>query len=274
MTPGNGISGIHGDVLLGTTPISEIKKWSWNPKCIIKDYASNKTQGARKRVPGSKDGSGSIDGVWDPWNPICNLIDVGSIVTLTLQHTTGQTWTVPAIIENMKYDVDLDSGDIEGWSADYSICGMWTNPTSQPATTAGFLPFAATGAGSLPQEQSAPLFAPQTPYPNQAWGEAHPLQQPLAAPRTAQASAPPNLGRPPEQQAQPSQAVDRGPQAWQGQAFPSQPVAPPSQAANTSPFGQPPQPSQPREDSGLSPEQFQAVTQAVLAALKQQPPVR
>jgi hypothetical protein len=128
-TPGNGISGSRGDVLLNTTQVSEVTKWSFNPKIESKAYTSNKTLGTKKRIKSNKDGSGSVEGIWDPWDPITDHLEEGTEVSLKLQHETGQFWLVPAIIESLTFDVDIDSGDVEKWTADFSTTGVWTNPS-------------------------------------------------------------------------------------------------------------------------------------------------
>lgn len=206
MPNGNGISGVRGDAIYNTggTQISEVKKFSWNPSQETKDYASNKTGGAKKRVSSVKDGSGSLDGVWDPWDPITDHMEPGTEVTLKLQHYTGQFWVVPAIIDDMSFEVDIETGDVQTWTANFSLNGPWTKPTALPSTTtttttAGFLgEFSQAQALSMPQGQPqapnfqhAPAYQPETPQATpQGWpvwrGQQPAAQQPAhAAPTPA-----------------------------------------------------------------------------------------
>lgn len=160
MPTGNGISGLRGDALYHAdgTQISEVKKFSWNPKQETKDYASNKTGGAKKRVSSVKDGSGSIDGVWDAWNPITDHMEPGTEVVLRLLHYTGQYWIVPAIIDDMSFECDIESGDVQSWTANFSLNGPWTKPVVLPATTTP----APTTAGLLGEfSQAAELSMPK-----------------------------------------------------------------------------------------------------------------
>ena len=136
---GNGISGVQGDVLIGSNQVREVKKWSFKPKMTTKDYASNITAGYRKRVSSTKDGTGTLDGVWDPWNPITDVMDIGASVTLKLQHHTNQFWLIPAIINDMSFDVDMDTGDVEAWTASFETDGQWTKPVALPTTVSSLM---------------------------------------------------------------------------------------------------------------------------------------
>jgi hypothetical protein len=175
-----GVSGKGGDVTVGTTTpvqLCEVTKWSFNPKITISKYASNCSGGAKRTVIGSKEGSGSFEGKWDPSAPPIALVDVGSVVTLNLTITGTHKYIVPAIIESMKVDVDMDSGDIVSWSADWQADGAWTNP---PALAfAGPFP-----GGMVPQEAFAA--GPAAPVvPGQP--EPQPLR-PAARPAAQQAA--------------------------------------------------------------------------------------
>jgi hypothetical protein len=134
---GNGISGTIGDVLYNTggAKVSEVKSWSFNPKQESKSYSSNKTGGGTKRISSTKDASGTIEGVWDAWDPITDHFEPGSEVTLKLQHYTNQWWIVPVLIDDMSFDVDIETGDVQSWSANFSLNGTWTKPVALATTT-------------------------------------------------------------------------------------------------------------------------------------------
>lgn len=125
---GNGVSGQFGDVKIGSTQVAETCKWNFSPKSNNPAYASNKTGGYKARVAGIKDGSGSIDGKYDPAEPIMAVLDVGTEVTLKLYLTATVFYSVPSIIDTLKINVDIDTGDIVSWTADFSTNGAWTNP--------------------------------------------------------------------------------------------------------------------------------------------------
>lgn len=134
MPTGAAVSGIGavsgGGVKVGATTIAEVKNWSFNPKSNNPAYSSNKTGGYKERVAGVKDGSGSLEGVWDPADMFIAVIDVGTEVTLDLFITATQKFVVPAIIDDYDFTVDMDEGEIVGWTANFSTNGAWTNPVS------------------------------------------------------------------------------------------------------------------------------------------------
>ena len=134
MPLGNGISGINGDVVVLGVSLYEATKFSLMLKSNNQAYASNRTNGYKKRVAGVKDGSGNIDGVWDPGNPIygtniAGQLREGSTPQLYLYPNDNQYWNVYAIIDQFKIDVDFDEGSIVSWTFDFSTNGQWEQDT-------------------------------------------------------------------------------------------------------------------------------------------------
>lgn len=153
---GAGVSGQYGDVKIGATQVCEVCKWSFTPKANNPSYASNKTGGYKARVAGIKDGSGSIEGKYDPANPIMATLDVGTLVTLKLYLTATVFYSVPSIIDSLKIDVDLDTGDFVSFTADFSTNGAWTNPVAGLVAA----PPPEGGDGPLPMSAPEPLGVP------------------------------------------------------------------------------------------------------------------
>lgn len=122
------ISGKNGDVSISSTSISEVTQWTFTETSNNPAFASNKTAGFKQRVAGVKDGSGTIEGKWDPGDPATAVIEVGTLVTLTLEIDATQFYTVPSIIDSFSMTVNLDDGDVVGWTAEFSINGAWTLP--------------------------------------------------------------------------------------------------------------------------------------------------
>jgi hypothetical protein len=93
--------------------------------------------------------------------------------------------------------VDLESGDVEGWSCKFSITGAWTKPVALPPTTPAPMTFA--------PETAVPLQTPagwQGQPPNPAQGQA--VEQFAAQPQGSQQPAAPQFPtRPLRQDAQP-----------------------------------------------------------------------
>lgn len=123
-----GQSGKDGKVLAGATQLAEITKWTFNPKSNNPAWASSDSAGYKKRVAGVKDGGGSIEGKFDSSSKFYTLVAEGDEVTLKLYLDATRYYSVPAIIDDYSLTVDMDTGDVVGWSANFSTNGAWTEP--------------------------------------------------------------------------------------------------------------------------------------------------
>jgi hypothetical protein len=157
---GAGISGVGGDVQISGTSVAEVRKWSFNPKATTPQYNSNKTGGYKRSVAGVKSGTGTLDVVHSPAAPLWTTIAEGTSATLSLLFynaatapawagTSAAVWTVPSVIGDIKYDVDIDNGEFIGGSANFVTNGAWTQPSSGMMLPPGFLPLQ---DGSAPKE--------------------------------------------------------------------------------------------------------------------------
>jgi hypothetical protein len=166
---------MNGDVKVTGTQVAEVKKWHFAPKANVPKYASNKTAGYKRAVAGVKEGAGSIDFVWDPSNPLTGTLDVGTAATLTLYINAAQFYSVPAVIESITLDVDLDTGEIVGGNMTFVANGAWTNPVSQ---------LTAEELDALPKDEDGkPIqFVPSGPLYSDGANEPVPVQSGQHAP--------------------------------------------------------------------------------------------
>lgn len=123
------VSGQYGKIVIGSSNVVECMGWSFKRAPSIKPYASCATSGYKKRVVGTREGSGNLKGMQDPSDPIENFFVDGSSVTLKLYYTAAKFYSVPAIIESLDIDVDIDDGSPVPWAADFGTDGGWTLPT-------------------------------------------------------------------------------------------------------------------------------------------------
>jgi len=123
-----GISGKDGKVEIGGLQVAEITKWSFNTTSNNASWASSDTAGYKTRVVGSKDGSGSMEGKLDP--DVGIPLEVGDEPVLTLRLDDTHYYTVYAVVDSFDLEVDIDDGDVVGWSADFSIRVL--NSTTPP----------------------------------------------------------------------------------------------------------------------------------------------
>lgn len=152
------ITSVTGDVAIsidgGTTYVNlrEATKWNWSAKVNTHEYASNFTGGVRRRLRGTKQASGSINGVYDPYNPIQSQVNedtdciarfyfigtstdqtgVSDQPTLTRpgEIVGGHYIQCPTLVDKLDFNVDIDNGNIVDWSLDWGANGTWTYPAA------------------------------------------------------------------------------------------------------------------------------------------------
>ena len=99
----------------------QITSWSLSITSNNSSWGSTSTNGYKDRVVGVKEGSGSIEGKWNGSAPFT----VGESTTLTLGTGSG-TFGVPCLIDGLSLDVNIDDGEVVGWSAEFSSNGAIT----------------------------------------------------------------------------------------------------------------------------------------------------
>ncbi len=123
------ISGKDGKVMIGAGAVADITYWTLTTMALNPAYASSATGGYRKRVGGVKDGGGLIRGKLDLADAVTDDLNEGDTVTLLLYLNASKFYTVPAVIDRLRFEVDIDTGDVVSWEADFSTSGAWTKPT-------------------------------------------------------------------------------------------------------------------------------------------------
>lgn len=147
--PGAAISGKDGDVKIASTSVSEVGAWTFNPKANTVKYASNKTGGYKRAVAGVKDATGTANCKFDPATlPTASLAE-GTGVTLLLYLNATLYYSVPSVIDDLRYNVDIDGGEIVSFDVNFSSNGAWTNPTASMTLPDGYLAQEAPAAAPM-----------------------------------------------------------------------------------------------------------------------------
>lgn len=121
------ISGQYALVKIGASSVAECQGFTWTRTCILHAYASCATGGFKKRVAGTRDGNGSINGVFNPDDAPEDYFDEGDAVTLLLYVDASSYYSVPAVIENLEISADIDDGAIMPWSASWGQNGAYSS---------------------------------------------------------------------------------------------------------------------------------------------------
>lgn len=117
------VSGQYGKIVISASTIAECTKWTWDEEIAESKFASCSTSGERSRVAGTKDSTGTLEGVLDPADDIHNYFDAGDAVTLKLYYTATKYHSVPALILKTSMEVDIEEGSVIRWKADFGQTG-------------------------------------------------------------------------------------------------------------------------------------------------------
>lgn len=120
-------SGQYGTIKIGSSALVECMGWTWTRTVADHAYASCNTSGFKKRVAGTKDHSGTMNGKMDLAVEMEDYFDEGDLVTLNLYVNTTDYYIVPAMITELTVEVDIDEGDIIPWSASFGGNGAWSS---------------------------------------------------------------------------------------------------------------------------------------------------
>lgn len=126
MAAGDVLSGKNGRIKVGGTTYDHITGWSWSRETALHAYGSNSTAGHKRKVAGMKDNSGSFTGMIHDGGAI--PIDEGDAVTLQLHvdETGNNFYSVPAIVESIEVEVDINDGAPVGYTANFQGDGAYT----------------------------------------------------------------------------------------------------------------------------------------------------
>lgn len=124
------ITGLDGDVIKDGIQVCETTKWTFEATSNNPAYGSNCSGSRKRRAAGARDATGTLEGKWDPGRPVYGTgtgqFIEGSIVRLYLYINDNQYLDVPAVIDSFRWEVDMDTGDLVTWVANFSESDAWT----------------------------------------------------------------------------------------------------------------------------------------------------
>ena len=123
------ITGDEGKVLSDGTPIADITGWTFRTSVTSRRYSSSATGGHERQLAGAASGRGSFTFQLDLNNPLTNELEEGSSVTLRLHVDASRYYSVPALIESLEIDVEVNGDAMVGGRAEFAADGAWTKPS-------------------------------------------------------------------------------------------------------------------------------------------------
>lgn len=133
MSAGPTLSGKEGKFLFhpagGSETELEIGKWGFNADVDTDRYATSKSGGFKMTEPGNASGAGQFEGkrTTDATKVEAILTGLGVGVKGTAKCAfDGSTGiTVPCVIKSLSYEVDVNAGTVESFSASFESNGAW-----------------------------------------------------------------------------------------------------------------------------------------------------
>lgn len=117
-------SGKNGKVKLGQTELADVTKWSASRKSNVTTFGTSSSGGWKKACAGTDELTGDLEAKLQD-DASAEPIGVGTLVDLEL--STGEhKWSGSAMITEMAYEVDIDSGAPVGFKASFVSNGAWT----------------------------------------------------------------------------------------------------------------------------------------------------
>jgi hypothetical protein len=114
------LSGKNGTLYLGESEVTPVVNWKLATTSNNPDYAANDTGGWKQRVPGVRDAAGSLEiKASDDRN--CP-VEEGDMPTLALHvdQSGDNYYELPAIIDKISVNVDIQKGEIVAYLVDFS----------------------------------------------------------------------------------------------------------------------------------------------------------
>ena len=123
------VHGNQGKVLLGSSTIALLTKWTSDIDLGIVTYNAQQGAGWQQTVRGNKKASGTLTGKYVLSDPIDSKINIDTLVTLVLYHDPSQRWiSMSARTGKLSFSANLEGqpGEIQEWSCSYESDGAVT----------------------------------------------------------------------------------------------------------------------------------------------------
>lgn len=117
-------SGKSGSVMVGASPLADVTKWTLSRKSNVSTFGTSSSGGWKKACAGTDEITGDFEAKLQS-GATAEPVSVGTIVTLELK-TGPHKWSGSAMITEVAYEVDIDSGAAVGLKASFVSDGEWT----------------------------------------------------------------------------------------------------------------------------------------------------
>ena len=133
-------TGKNGKCVIAGTLTKRLTKWSLTAEVDESVWADSDSAGYANALGGRRRATGSIEGKFESDREQYDIMREGDEVKLVLWQSTtaGDYWQFPTVlIKNFEIELDQDTQEVVGWSAEWGSSGIFYAPgqASAPAET-------------------------------------------------------------------------------------------------------------------------------------------
>lgn len=123
--PGNPITGIGGDVSLGSE-VAHVRNWKVTREANNKTYASSDTEGWEETAEGIKKWSGSMEVFAPDGNMSISTWDEGDLLNAVLTVDANSTLSGSVRIDSIEVEVEIEGSELVGMVVNFTGHGSYT----------------------------------------------------------------------------------------------------------------------------------------------------
>ena len=123
-------SGYDGKAMKGNALIARVTQWQIEETVNESAWGDSSTEGYTARLGGRLDLTGTIEGKYDSVSkiyPVCRPRDCMNLA-LWVTSSAGDYWYIPAMIRTFSFLVNIDTGEVIGWTVTFGANGKYYYP--------------------------------------------------------------------------------------------------------------------------------------------------
>jgi hypothetical protein len=138
MSSENTLSGKNGKFVVGTSQVARTTQWAVSEKLAsTSEWGDSDSEGYTNRLGGRKDATFTAEGKFDTSDEVYDLFSIDDIAIAVLWlNNSSLYWDFPrAICSDFGLTVNIDTGEVVGWTSSWGADGKFYHPGQSGATS-------------------------------------------------------------------------------------------------------------------------------------------
>ena len=131
MSSENTVSGIVGKFVVDSSLVARTTQWTVTPTlATTSEWGDSDSGGYTNRLAGRKDATFTVEGKFETTDEVYDLFQEGDIVQAALWlDNSSLYYAFPrALCTEFSLTVNIDTGEVEGWTASFGADGVYYRP--------------------------------------------------------------------------------------------------------------------------------------------------